>query len=220
MHYTLTITADSPAELVALLQPRMVGMAEASGALASPQAAPAVTTAPAPAVTTDNDNDDDDGPVNTSAGEFDKRGLPWDERIHASTKAVNADGSWRYRRGVGKELIAQVEAEIHDKVLDIPTFLRRDPTPADTAPAVAAPEQAPAAAPIPVPTGAPVEAGPTAPAITYERVIQMMTEALQGGKLTPASLPEFWSEIGVAGAAQMVGNQPAIEAAYAKLALL
>lgn len=48
-----------------------------------------------------------DNPVQT-----DKRGLPWDERIHTSTRSVNADGSWRnkprvdatYREGVENEL--------------------------------------------------------------------------------------------------------------------
>jgi hypothetical protein len=220
MNYSLTITANSRDELIAFL-----AHADAPVTVAPPAAAPVQAPTVAPPVNTAND-DDDDGPVNTSAGEFDKRGMPWDERIHASTKAVNADGSWRYRRGVDKDLITKVEAEIHDKVLDIPTFLRRGPeAPAETgqgtaAPApAAAPEPAPAAAAIPVPTGAPVETG-QAPAITYERVIQMMTEALQAGKLTPAALPGFWSEIGVAGAHELVGNQTALDAAYGKIALL
>jgi hypothetical protein len=32
--------------------------------------------------------------------EVDSTGLPWDERIHASTKGKNADGSFKKRRGV------------------------------------------------------------------------------------------------------------------------
>jgi hypothetical protein len=50
---------------------------------------------------------------------FDKNGLPWDERIHASSKAFNADGSWRQKRGVIKELVPSVESELR-AVLAIP----------------------------------------------------------------------------------------------------
>lgn len=42
----------------------------------------------------------------------DKNGLPWDERIHASSRALVADGSWRAKRGVDAGLVAQVEAEL------------------------------------------------------------------------------------------------------------
>ena len=43
----------------------------------------------------------------------DSRGLPWDERIHASSKArIKSDDTWRYKRGVSNELIDQVEAEL------------------------------------------------------------------------------------------------------------
>jgi hypothetical protein len=44
--------------------------------------------------------------------ETDSRGLPWDERIHSSSKEKNKDGSWRYKRGVDKNLLPQVEAEL------------------------------------------------------------------------------------------------------------
>lgn len=44
--------------------------------------------------------------------EIDSRGFPWDERIHAATKAKNKDGSWRYRRGIEDAEIASVEATI------------------------------------------------------------------------------------------------------------
>ncbi len=58
-----------------------------------PTAAP-ITTSPAP------------------AGSLDKNGLPWDGRIHASSKAKVADGSWRTKRGVDPALVTQVETEL------------------------------------------------------------------------------------------------------------
>lgn len=44
--------------------------------------------------------------------EFDKRGMPWDERIHASSKSINADGTWRNKRGIDKETLEAVENEL------------------------------------------------------------------------------------------------------------
>ncbi len=44
--------------------------------------------------------------------EFDKRGMPWDERIHASSKSINADGTWRNKRGIDKDTLEAVEKEL------------------------------------------------------------------------------------------------------------
>lgn len=43
---------------------------------------------------------------------LDKAGLPWDGRIHASTKATNADGTWRLKRGVSDLTVQSVTAEL------------------------------------------------------------------------------------------------------------
>ena len=43
---------------------------------------------------------------------LDKNNLPWDARIHASSKTVNADGTWRAKKMVDKAVIATVEAEL------------------------------------------------------------------------------------------------------------
>jgi len=53
--------------------------------------------------------------------ELDKRGFPWDERIHASTKAKNADGTWRARKNVDKALVSEVEAELSSPTCAQPT---------------------------------------------------------------------------------------------------
>lgn len=42
----------------------------------------------------------------------DKNGLPWDERIHSSSRAINAGGTWRYRKNVPDETKRDVEAEL------------------------------------------------------------------------------------------------------------
>lgn len=50
--------------------------------------------------------------INEYGNGLDKNGLPWDERIHASSKAKVADGTWRQKRGVDTGLVATVEAEL------------------------------------------------------------------------------------------------------------
>lgn len=51
-------------------------------------------------------------PETEEVPEFDKRGMPWDERIHASSKSINADGTWRNKRGIDKETLEAVEKEL------------------------------------------------------------------------------------------------------------
>lgn len=48
----------------------------------------------------------------TNPVELDSRGLPWDRRIHASTRTKCKDGSWKNSPGVDKEVLAGVEAEL------------------------------------------------------------------------------------------------------------
>ena len=43
---------------------------------------------------------------------LDSNGLPWDGRIHSSSKAKIKDGSWKKRKGVDAETLATVEAEL------------------------------------------------------------------------------------------------------------
>ena len=54
----------------------------------------------------------------THAGlELDSEGLPWDKRIHSSSKNKNADGSWRIRKGVDKDLVNKVKIELRGSAI-------------------------------------------------------------------------------------------------------
>ena len=44
--------------------------------------------------------------------ERDTAGIPWDERIHASTKTTNKDGTWTRRRNTPDEVFDKVMAEL------------------------------------------------------------------------------------------------------------
>lgn len=52
-------------------------------------------------------------PVNN--GELDADNLPWDARIHASSREKKNDGTWRVRRNLDKAVLAQVTAELVSK---------------------------------------------------------------------------------------------------------
>lgn len=51
-------------------------------------------------------------PVAVSNGDVDSRGIPYDARIHASSRNFNKDGSWRNKRGLDDALLNKVEAEL------------------------------------------------------------------------------------------------------------
>lgn len=144
-------------------------------------------------------DDESDGPDNTDPPETDVRGYKWDERIHASSKVLNKDGTWRYRRNTEQDLIDKVEAEQKDP-LDIPPALQRPvdvPVPGSTAPAPVAP---------PVVT------------VTYEQVIAELTEAMKNGKIATEALPGFYRACGVPDVSGLVGNQDALDKAHERIA--
>ena len=67
-------------------------------------------------------------PAPTTGTDLDKNGLPWDGRIHASTKTKLVTGEWKNKRGIDKDLLASVEAELKE-VMAIPTTEVATPAP-------------------------------------------------------------------------------------------
>lgn len=123
-----------------------------------------VVTAP-PAMPVGGD-DSDDGPVNVGAPVVDASGLPWDERIHAKTKATTETGNWRKRRGVDDATVAAVEAQLRaaSAVIAPPVAAAPAVIPAPF-PIPAAPMQQPAPAALPVPMMAAPQPMPAAAVI-------------------------------------------------------
>jgi hypothetical protein len=75
-------------------------------------APPPMAVAPPPVV-------EDEADVDVT-GLVDSDGLPWDVRIHSSSKQTVADGTWRKRRNTSKELVAEVEAELRGANVPVP----------------------------------------------------------------------------------------------------
>ena len=106
----------------------------------------------------------------SDAVELDKNGIPWDERIHAGTKRKNADGTWSMKKGVDKELAAQIIAEYQSApaapaTTTVPAAPATTTVPAAPAkpgvPTPPAPPAAPAKPGVPAAPAKPEEAGPT-----------------------------------------------------------
>ncbi len=100
----------------------------------------------------------DDNPVSTTLVTHDKKGMPWDERIHSSSKAFNADGSWRYRKNTDRAYITEIESELRGVV----------PLPEGQAGLT----PAPASVPPPPPVAAPVDA-----TMTFVNFVNKITAA-------------------------------------------
>ena len=58
-----------------------------------------------------NADADETGDTPTTAT-HDNTGLPHDARIHSTPAVITTKGVWRAKRGVDKQLVAQVEAEL------------------------------------------------------------------------------------------------------------
>lgn len=181
-----------------------------------------VLTMPAPA----------GGPSQVDPPTLDKTGLPWDDRIHASSKAKTQDGSWRTKRGVDAGLLAAVQAELRgimglpnpSKVgvgeVSIHTFgalSNNGPLPVPPPPVV------PAAA-VPSITSSPVVSAPTvAPAVSPAPFISLVSfagaKSLEG-KLSDAEIEAACKTVGVNSLTLMTNRHdlcPFVEASLRQL---
>ena len=118
----------------------------------------------------------------STSGVLDKNGLPWDERIHSSSKNMNADGTWRYLRGGDVDLRATVEAELRAKLANTETPPAPPAPPAadngsDVPPPPPPPAPAPAAdAPPPLPPVVEPQADPAPAGVTAAVVFKRINE--------------------------------------------
>ena len=127
------------------------------------------------------------------------------ERIHASSRAKIADGSWRMKRGVEPALVAEVEAQLRGQshgsaALDADALklaaMGADPGP--LLPAVPLPPAAPAPAPLP----------PAAPELTFGIVASRIGKAVTAGTLSGNVLSVKLAELGFPDGLHTVNSRP------------
>ena len=128
--------------------------------------------------------------------ELDKNGVQWDERIHAGTKRKNADGTWSLKKGVDKDLAAQIIAEYQ---VAAPTTTTVPAAPAAPAkPGVPpAPPAAPAKPGVPPAPPKAEDAGPTVKAARLSNVLindmGVDYDLVIAGVLAPRGYDQFGS---------------------------
>lgn len=131
----------------------------------------------------------DDNATDQPAVELDKNGIPWDERIHAGTKRKNADGTWSLKKGVDKELAAQIIAEYQAGMEAAPAK--------PSAPTPPAPPAAPAKPGVPPAPPKAEEAGPTVKAARLSNTLindmGVDYDLVIAGVLTPRGYDQFGS---------------------------
>ncbi len=155
--------------------------------------------------------------------DVDAAGMPWDGRIHSSSKAKVADGTWRQKRNLDPALLSSVTAELKQTMgLGVAVAPPPPPFAASVAPPAPPASSTPPAPPIPTPppsagvapTASPssgnpflalmkhVTAGFAAKSITQE----MINAAVQGVGLPslpmlvnqPDKIPAVAAELGIA----------------------
>ena len=132
---------------------------------------------------------------------LDINGLPWDERIHSSTAAKNQDGSWRLKRGVDRDLVAEVEAELRATMGSEPVPAPETPAVMGSEPAPAPASQPPVAAPAPTPPAAQTAPmPPTGPAVwpddkSFPGIIRRITTQ----KVDQSAIAAACEEVGLKG---------------------
>ena len=132
--------------------------------------------------------------------ELDKNGIPWDERIHAGTKRKNADGTWSLKKGVDKELAAQIIAEYQSATPTAPSAPAAPSAPTPPAPPSAPSKPGVPAAPakpgVPTPPKA-EDAGPTVKAARLSNVLindmGVDYDLVIAGVLAPRGYDQFGS---------------------------
>lgn len=221
-----TQTASTPTGTGTAAQ--MPHLSEPNGVASIPNA-PTPATSPAstttPSIPAGADDEDDASGGDTDGTGLDADGLPWDARIHTSTKTKTAKGLWTKVRGgpKGAELAA-IEAELRAGLTSAPTEQPAAPVPVPPMPIPVAPPVAPpmpthtaqvdastlpppvpmpaAVTPEPVAEQPPVEQPPAATAAEpdeqwdFAKLMQQIGDKI-GSQITPETLSQVCGAMGI-----------------------
>lgn len=166
-----------------------------------------------------SEEDDDNAPVNGAAPALDANNVPWIPEVHASSKAINNDGTWRLRKGVDKAHAATViaAARVNAPSATLPAATQPPVVAPVTTPPVYAAPTAPVAAPV-VPAapaglpGMPTFAPPPAPVadvpVSYDAIVAKCTELAAKG-VTNEQFGQCYSAAGITDATIVMNNETA-----------
>lgn len=180
-------------------------------AVAEVAAVPAAPTAPSPSPAPSAAPSPDSAPVATAAVppatvELDSSGLPWDGRIHGTTKTKNGDGTWRQKRGLNDPALkTRVEAELRaGQAARVPP----PPTAAATAPVASS---------APAVESTPATPAPTLSGETFGQLMARLAPVTMGDPAKAAKLNEALAAFQLTSLAQLAAR-PDLVAPFAQTA--
>jgi hypothetical protein len=158
------------------------------------------------------------------AVELDSSGLPWDARIHASTKSKKKDGTWTALRGLNDEgKVKQIEAELRATAQgrQLGAIVQAQ----SAAPLPGLPALAPASAAANVPPGigslsvaqATGAASVSPDPVTFEQLMPRVTQATISGILPPTALQQVCGALGLPSVVALQTNPAFVPHAWAQL---
>lgn len=172
-----------------------------------PPAAPAEEPPPPPPAEPDAEPEQSATPPDRDAD-----GLPWDARIHAGTRALVADGTWRKRRGVDEAVVAQVEAELRALVAVQPPA-----DPAEVFKPADAPPPPPPAPPAPVAPPPPPAAAAAGDPATFAELMVWLSPRLAAKSVTHEQVRAAAVDAGLASVENLLARPDLVGAVYRRL---
>lgn len=141
---------------------------------------------------------------------IDAFGIPWDARIHSSTKGMNKDGSWSRRRNTPDDVFDKVMKELQGagETMVEPNAAEAFAPEAPAEPVAPPPPPAPtetAASPVPPPPPAPTA---SADPITFPKLMVKITKAQTAQTIDAAKVIEFLGMFGLS-AVKELASAPA-----------
>lgn len=138
--------------------------------------------------------------------EKDARGLPWDHRIHSSSKNKNANGTWRAKKGMndGGELVRKVEAELMQAMaapgpatVTLPAGMDPAAPPPPASVVFAATGATPQPAGVLTPVVPPPPPGVVDQTLSFPGLMTALTPAMAAGRINTALLTEACVAVGI-----------------------
>ena len=154
--------------------------------------------------------------------ELDSKGLPWDGRIHASTKSKKKDGSWTALRGLNDAAkVAAIEAELRATVQgqQLGAIVQaQGATPLPGLPVSGTASALPSGGAL-TPSSGPAsgQLAPAADPVTFEQLMPRVTQATISGILPPTALQQVCGALGLPSVVALQTNPAFVPHAWAQL---
>lgn len=147
-----------------------------------------------------------------AGADLDKDGIPWDGRIHASTKTKTVEAVWKKKRGIE-------QAEVDRVVAELRTTMMAPAAPVPVPPAVAQAFASGAASPVvPAPPAPP--APPAAVGITFAAFMGHVTGGVTSGRFTREAVADACAKHGAANLPGLINRPDLIPAVARELGLV